>query len=231
MAGTTSTSSSGDQGIQRILRAANHFDMLLLPRPHPDLMDQPVWEVTGEQVHKAFRKLSLCCHPDKSTHPDAPRAFEALKKAKAVLANELDRDDYLLSFVRHQKTSWEGNWASVDTASEAKQRVSTMREAAQREESDSVADAMRERREKAEAAERKKQRLQAAKQRRDARRGSDNDAAGIDDDDDEDPAIGSSGVGVDSSGPQRPESWQQRRGSGIGGAGATGGARKKPKFL
>ena len=100
-----SSSGSSQQGlaIRRILRAANHFDALQLKRPHADLMEQPVWEVTIEQVHKAFRKLSLCCHPDKSTHPDAPRTFELLKKAKAVLSNELDRDDYLLNFVKQQK--------------------------------------------------------------------------------------------------------------------------------
>ena len=203
--------------IKRILRAANHFDLLQLRRPHADLMNQPVWEITGEQVHKAFRKLSLCCHPDKSTHPDAPRAFEALKKAKAILSNELDRDDYLHNFVRQQKVSWEGNWSSAEAAGETKQRVSSMREESQRAESDSVVDAMRERREKVEAAARKKQRVQQAQQRRAARQ--DDDAA-ADNEEEEEASAGvdsRGGGGGSAAGPQRP--------------GVAGAARKRPRFL
>ena len=49
------TSSKADLEIKRILRAANHFDLLKLPRPHADLMDQPVWEVSGDDVHRAAR--------------------------------------------------------------------------------------------------------------------------------------------------------------------------------
>ena len=44
----SSTSSSNDaegHGIRRILLSSNHFDMLKLPRPSADLMNQPVWEV------------------------------------------------------------------------------------------------------------------------------------------------------------------------------------------
>ena len=139
MSASTSGSTTQELAIRRILRAANHFDALQLERPHADLMEQPVWEVTGEQVHKAFRKLSLCCHPDKSTHPDAPRAFELLKKAKAVLSSELDRDDYLLNFVKQQRVNWEGNWATVEVAGEAKQRVTAMRQEAQKEVADRAA--------------------------------------------------------------------------------------------
>ena len=85
--GQTSTSSS--KKISGILRAANHFDTLQLPKPYADLAGEPVWNVSEEQVAKGFRKLSLCCHPDKSSDPEAPTAFEQLKKAKACLLNEL----------------------------------------------------------------------------------------------------------------------------------------------
>ena len=212
-----------DAEIKRLLRASNHFDMLRLRRPHADLMDQPVWEVSGDEVHRAFRKLSLCCHPDKSSHPDAPRAFEELKKAKACLSDALTREDYLIEFIKRQKTSWEGNWTSAESAGESKQRVSSMREEAQRTEADNVVDAMRERREKAEAAERKRQRVQAAQQRRkaaDASQSHTTSGGALDDDDSDDdakPPGGGSRVGSSSSGAARP----------AGGP----AARKRPKFL
>ena len=94
--------------IRSILRGANHFEVLRLAKPHADLLGEPVWEVPEEQVHRAFRKLSLHCHPDKSKHADAPRAFETLKKAKACLLSELERDAYIRNFVKEQKTRWEG---------------------------------------------------------------------------------------------------------------------------
>ena len=215
---------SADNEIKRILRAANHFDMLRLVRPHSDLMEQPVWPVSGDDVHRAFRKLSLCCHPDKSSHPDAPRAFEALKKAKACLSEPLERDDYLLGFIRRQKTSWEGNWASAGAASESRQRVTTMREEAQRAETDTVVDAMRERREKAEAAARKKQRLQAAQQRRAAERHEDR-PAGLDDDDDDDDDE------APAARPSAPGGGAASAWPGGGPAGSGVAPRKRPKFL
>jgi len=183
-------------------------------------MDQPVWEVSGDHVHRSFRKLSLCCHPDKSSHPDAPRAFEALKKAKACLADPTLRDDYLHEFVRQLKTSWEGNWASKEAASDSKQRVSSMREEAKRAEAEQVVDAMRERRERVEAAARKKQRIAAAQQRRAAQ----HEAGAVDDDDDDsggDDGSGHVGGGRAAGGGTGPI--RSRPGAGA--------ARKRPKFL
>ena len=229
--GHASGASSQELAIRRILRAANHFDMLQLKRPHADLMEKPVWDITPEQVHKAFRKLSLCCHPDKSTHPDAPRAFEQLKKAKQCLSNELDRDDYLIDFVKQQRVSWEGNWSTVEAVGETKQRVSSMRDEALRSESENVADAMREKREKAEAAARKKQRLQQAAQRRAARREEDdNDGFEVSDDDEDGGGSGSTGRDAPLPGPQRPGG-PSRPLHHRPGASGNGGARKKPKFM
>ena len=84
------------------------------------------------------------CHPDKSSHPDAPRAFEALKQAKRCLSEPLDRDDYLLNFIRQQKVRWENNWTSSKcqmnpSADGVDARGSAAADA------DSVAEAMRER--------------------------------------------------------------------------------------
>lgn len=87
----------------------------------------------------------MCCHPDKSSHPDAPRAFEALKKAKACLTNELDKDDYLRDFVKKAKVEWEGNWSKADSVFAEKDRMSKMRDEAQMVHGQSVVDAMRER--------------------------------------------------------------------------------------
>ena len=98
--------------IRSILRGANHFEVLRLAKPHADLLGEPVWDVPEEQVHRAFRKLSLHCHPDKSKHADAPRAFETLKRAKACLLSELERDAYIRNFVKEQKTRWEGKCAA-----------------------------------------------------------------------------------------------------------------------
>ena len=162
--------SNQEKNIARILRASNHFEMLKLPKPYSDLLEQPVWDCDADQVigaparenrvdviarrrgtthhlqvNRAYRKLSLCCHPDKSSHPDAPRAFEALKKAKAVLTHPLDKDDYLRDFVKQSKIAWEGNWNGVHSVFAEKERMSKMREDAQAMQGESVADAMRER--------------------------------------------------------------------------------------
>ena len=111
------SASAADAEIRRILRAANHFDMLKLRRPHADLMDQPVWELTNDDVHRSFRKLSLSCHPDKSSHPDAPRAFEALKKAKSftVMTQWMGMGTSLASIVM-AATSWTGTaWTRLSS--------------------------------------------------------------------------------------------------------------------
>ena len=215
-----------ENAIRRILLASNHFDMLRLPRPHGDVMDKPVWDVTSDAVHRAFRKASLVCHPDKSSHPDAPRAFEALKRAKRCLSEPLDRDDYLLNFIRQQKVRWEGNWTSVEVSNESKQRMALMREEAQRADADSVAEAMRERRERAEAAARKHDRQQLhAAQRRHRRAAERSEAAQEEEDEDEDEDDSNKPPAI-SHGHGKAGSSIRRAAGGVGG-----GARKRPKFL
>lgn len=39
------------------------------------------------QARKIFRKKSLLIHPDKSSNPDAPKAFDRLKRAQLVLSS------------------------------------------------------------------------------------------------------------------------------------------------
>ena len=153
-----------ESAIRALLLGAPHFDVLKLPRPYPDLMGEPLWDVAPENVNRAFRKLSLHCHPDKSSHPEAPRAFELLKKAKRVLQSELESETYIRNFLREQKTLWEGTWTNADETATAKERVSSMREDAQQDQSDDVVDAMRRRREKAELAARVHQRKAKARE-------------------------------------------------------------------
>ena len=57
---------------------------------------------------------------------------------------ELDRDDYVRDFVKNAATLW-GSWAQAEDALSSKQRVSAMRDEAQREQGDSVVDAMQQR--------------------------------------------------------------------------------------
>lgn len=151
------------RNISALLRASNYFDLLKLQRPYEDLMGDPLWDVTADQVSRAYRKLSLCCHPDKSDHPDAPRAFELLKKAKKTLTDPLEMDDYLRNFLKECATQWQGNWVTASSsAGGGRERVASMRREAQLEQEDSVRDAMRERHERASAAARRAERIRAA---------------------------------------------------------------------
>ena len=211
--------------IARILRATNHFDCLQLPKPYADLMGEPVWDVTEEQVGKSFRKSSLCCHPDKSTDPEAPRAFEVLKKAKTCLLNHLDRDDYLKAFVTDQKTLWEGSWAKAEDAFTSKQRVSSMRDEAQRSQNDAVLESMQERHAQAARKARQRERADEARARSKVRQLEEAEAAASRLGDGQDDA-------ADDEDDGRPVVHKGASGSGGGSSSKSGpAARKRPKFL
>lgn len=49
-------------------------------------------ESLAQNVKRNFRKKSLQIHPDKAQHPDAPKAFDALKRAELVLSSEVSED-------------------------------------------------------------------------------------------------------------------------------------------
>ncbi|KAL5698029.1 hypothetical protein ACHQM5_029117 [Ranunculus cassubicifolius] len=51
-------------------------------------------ECSGEEVKKAYRKLSLKVHPDKNKAPGAEEAFKAVSKAFQCLSNEESRKKY-----------------------------------------------------------------------------------------------------------------------------------------
>ncbi|KAI5122772.1 hypothetical protein M0805_009854 [Coniferiporia weirii] len=46
---------------------------------------------TPEAIKKRYRQLSLFIHPDKTSHPRAPEAFDLLKKAESELSDEKKR--------------------------------------------------------------------------------------------------------------------------------------------
>ena len=60
-----------DAVVERILGAANHFEVFDIP---PVAVDAAV-------VTKLYRRLALKCHPDKCKHPDGPAAFRRLTAA------------------------------------------------------------------------------------------------------------------------------------------------------
>lgn len=72
-----------DSEIERILGAfrANAYDVLDLQPGVPD-----------EDIKKAYRKKSLLIHPDKTSNPRAPDAFDRLANAHQTLLDEKKRE-------------------------------------------------------------------------------------------------------------------------------------------
>ncbi|KAI0331922.1 DnaJ-domain-containing protein [Cubamyces sp. BRFM 1775] len=70
--------------VERILKAfkLNPYEILDI--------DQ---EATTEEIKKKYRQLSLFIHPDKTSHPRAPDAFDLLKKAESDLSDKTKREE------------------------------------------------------------------------------------------------------------------------------------------
>ena len=62
--------------------------LLELPPPEVDALGRPAWPVSGGEVSKAYRKLSVLVHPDKNPGEEARQAFEALNEAHRVLKDQ-----------------------------------------------------------------------------------------------------------------------------------------------
>ena len=52
---------------------------------------------TGDEIKKAYRRLSMKWHPDKNNSPDASDKFKEISKAYSVLSDELQRREYDMS--------------------------------------------------------------------------------------------------------------------------------------
>ncbi|KAI0775216.1 hypothetical protein BD413DRAFT_534039 [Trametes elegans] len=48
---------------------------------------------TPEEIKKKYRHLSLFIHPDKTSHPRAPEAFDLLKKAESEVSDKAKREE------------------------------------------------------------------------------------------------------------------------------------------
>ena len=72
-----------------------------MPEPTLDLLGRPVWEVSVDDVSKAYRKLARFCHPDKvggmseEEAARAEKAYETLRLAKECLSKDDARGPYV----------------------------------------------------------------------------------------------------------------------------------------
>ena len=80
----------GNLGLCRVLGAPKEGDAYALMGLEPD--------ARGADVKKRYMRLSLLIHPDKCSHPQAQRAFQAVSKASKQLQVSLSSRD--------QRSSW-----------------------------------------------------------------------------------------------------------------------------
>jgi len=120
--------------VSEILSSDNHFDTLKLRKPTRDALDRPKWDVTADELQRAFRKRTICCHPDKVTedHEKREKAYDKIRDAREVLEDQAKRDLYIKRYLviveREQRNSWTPG--AGDLADETKQGQEKRQEAA-----------------------------------------------------------------------------------------------------
>ncbi|CAM9016916.1 unnamed protein product [Wickerhamomyces anomalus] len=72
-----------DKEIERIISAFTLDPYQILELDHENAST-----LTSIQIKKQYRAKSLLIHPDKTTNPDAPKAFNILKKAESNLQDQ-----------------------------------------------------------------------------------------------------------------------------------------------
>ncbi len=72
-----------DKEIERIINAFTLDPYQILELDHENAST-----LTSVQIKKQYRAKSLLIHPDKTTNPDAPKAFNILKKAESNLQDQ-----------------------------------------------------------------------------------------------------------------------------------------------
>ncbi len=72
-----------DKEIERIINAFTLDPYQILELDHENAST-----LTSVQIKKQYRAKSLLIHPDKTTNPDAPKAFNTLKKAESNLQDQ-----------------------------------------------------------------------------------------------------------------------------------------------
>lgn len=102
--------------LQRILKCHPKDSFAILQiNPLRDL------DTLASQVKKLFRQKSLLLHPDKVKHPDAPQAFDLVKKAELVLSatgddSRVKERENLVDLYVHLDVTGEGKVAAYDSA-------------------------------------------------------------------------------------------------------------------
>ncbi|KAJ1673800.1 hypothetical protein EV182_004534 [Spiromyces aspiralis] len=91
-----------DQEIERILSTfrLDPFEILQVPVV-----------CTPAEIKLAYRKKSLLIHPDKAQHPRAQEAFEALKKAEAILTDDKQKE-YFTKLMWDAEKDLKAKWRS-----------------------------------------------------------------------------------------------------------------------
>lgn len=79
---------SRDKEIARVLGCCewDHFAILEINPLGIDLKD------LANVVKKTYRRKTLLIHPDKTTNPQAPQAFDLLKKSELVLSQDVEQE-------------------------------------------------------------------------------------------------------------------------------------------
>ncbi|KAL4423006.1 hypothetical protein ABPG77_005486 [Micractinium sp. CCAP 211/92] len=169
----TSGMTAGD-AIKRILLAAkdkDYFRLLELPPPGVDALGRPDWPVTGGEVSKAYRKLSILVHPDKNPGEEARLAFEALNEAHRALKDKDKLEGILKEHLEAAQKRQEDALAAASLEErvvlQAQQKAQA--KALRKAQGEALqAEVLRQMRERQEAAKRKREALEQSKYRRQA---------------------------------------------------------------
>jgi len=111
-AGSSSQASYSDAELEKLLnREASAFQreleverILKAFKLNPyDILDVDE-KIPAEGVKKKYKQLSLFIHPDKTSHPRAPEAFDLLKKAESDLSDK-DKREILDALIRQARTA------------------------------------------------------------------------------------------------------------------------------
>lgn len=118
--------------VVRILQQRNFFDRLGLPRDR----------IAGAAaVRQQYRRLALICHPDKSQHPRANAAFQALSEAFECLYDSEQQAAYVQSQMsgfrkssgRSKRKATHNNASDFDSGSRSRSWAAFERDLKQRE--------------------------------------------------------------------------------------------------
>jgi len=96
------SSAEREQEVDRILSCfkLNPYEHLNLPL-----------DATADDARRAYRKISLMVHPDKCSHPNAQRAFEAVGVAHSLIVHDSSKRNELLSVFERAKNAVMHEWA------------------------------------------------------------------------------------------------------------------------